>query len=63
MDKMGRALRVLACVLVLHAGICLAQFSSSVQGTVTDSNGSVVPSATVSLVNEGNTGGPYNDRE
>ncbi len=41
----------LAAALVFFAGVANAQFGSGIQGIVTDSTGSVVPGASVTLVN------------
>jgi protocatechuate 3,4-dioxygenase beta subunit len=48
---MRRFSSVLAVCVLLMAARGFAQFSSSVQGTILDSNGAAVPNATVSLVN------------
>ena len=48
-------LRGLLLVLLASATIAYAQFSSSLQGTVTDPTGAVVPGATVTITNN-NTG-------
>ena len=42
---------VFAFCVLLMAARAFAQFSSSIQGTILDSNGAVVPNATVSVVN------------
>lgn len=44
----------LLLVLVNSCTIALAQFSSSVQGTISDSSGAVIPDADVTLTNRGN---------
>ena len=48
-----QALRVTAllAVLVLPATRCIAQFNSTVEGTVSDPSGAVVPNAKVTLHN------------
>src|SRR5215831_14543310 len=48
---MRRFSSVFAFCVLLMAAPSFAQFSSSVQGTILDSNGAAVPNATVSLVN------------
>lgn len=44
-------LRTLILVQLATAAVCYAQFSASVQGTVQDPRGSVIPSASITLVN------------
>lgn len=42
---------ILVCIVLLTSGTCLAQFSGSLQGSVQDTTGAAVPSATVTLTN------------
>ena len=46
-----RFFQILLLLLLVSAVNCYAQFSGGVQGTVQDSNGSVIPNATVTLIN------------
>ncbi len=46
-----RFFHILSLLLILSTINCYAQFSGGVQGTVQDSNGAVIPSATVTLIN------------
>jgi len=57
MKRCGRILGLFALML-LSTGAALAQFSSSIEGTVTDSSGAVVPHAKVVLT--GTTTGVVN---
>ena len=47
----GRFILVLTLLLLVTSATCYAQFTASVQGTVQDSRGAVVPNATVALIN------------
>lgn len=53
MKCLGRLLFLITCVLPLFASYSFAQFSSSVQGTVTDNSGAAIPHAVVTLINTG----------
>lgn len=41
-----------ALFLMLLSGVCLAQFNSSIEGTVTDTSGAAVPEVNIRVVNE-----------
>ncbi len=43
-------MKVLPLLLLISAASCYAQFNASVQGTVADSKGAVIPNATITLV-------------
>lgn len=49
------SLRTFFCglILLMLAGIASAQFRASVQGTITDTSGGIIPEATVTLTNKG----------
>ncbi len=48
---LSRFFKLLTPLLFIAASTCYAQFNASVQGTVVDPKGSVIPSATITLVN------------
>ena len=52
-EKSLRILSIVALLLLISGTRCQAQFNAGVQGTVQDPKGSVVPNATVTLVNTG----------
>jgi hypothetical protein len=52
MFRLQWSLNFLACVLLLGAAPAFGQFNSSIQGTVTDSSGAVIPGASVSSTNQ-----------
>src|SRR4051812_23783172 len=54
-EQMSRSLIVrtaLTLLVLVHAGVAMAQSSGSLRGTVADSTGAVLPGATVTLTNE-----------
>jgi hypothetical protein len=46
-----RLVKIMTLVLLISAASCYAQFTGGVQGTAQDSNGAVIPKATVTLMN------------
>lgn len=47
-----RGLTVLACLVLVPAGVAAQAVTGTISGTITDQQGSVVPGATVTIVNE-----------
>ena len=50
--KLRRFVEILALVLLISTASCYGQFNAGIQGTVQDSNGAVVPNASVTVVND-----------